>query len=173
MEKKPDLRQFQASLDARLREVAGEPASTSRIGLQSGGRHWLLKLDDAGEIVPVPDLTPVPLTKPWFLGLANVRGTLVGVVDFSLFAGGPPTPRAADARIVLAPDRLHVRSGVLVERMLGLRAVERMQVDPAQNEAPSRMPWMGGDLRDGEGKRWTQLDMQALVTSNEYLQVSA
>lgn len=123
MEKRPSLRQFQESLAARLREAASEAVSTSRLGLQSGGRHWLLKLDDAGEIIPVPELTPVPLTKSWFLGLVNVRGVLVSVVDLSLFAGSAPTMRTPEARIVLAADRWQARAGLLVDRMLGLHAV--------------------------------------------------
>ena len=96
METRPSLHKFQESLAARLREAAGEPVSTSRLGLQSGARNWMLKLEDAGEIVPVPDLMPVPLTKPWFLGLANVRGVLVSVVDLSRFRAASAYRRAAE-----------------------------------------------------------------------------
>jgi len=177
MDKRPSLRQFQESLAVRLREAASEAVSASRLGLQSGGRHWLLKLEDAGEIVPLPELTPVPLTKPWFLGLANVRGVLVSVVDLSLFGGGRPTVRAPEARIVLVADRWQVRAGLLVDRMLGLHAVEKMQPalpdDAAQASGHPSGPWVGEDLLDAAGRRWTQLELQALVTSNEFLQAGA
>lgn len=177
MDKRPSLRQFQESLAVRLREAASEAVSASRLGLQSGGRHWLLKLEDAGEIVPVPELTPVPLTKPWFLGLVNVRGVLVSVVDLSLFAGGRPTLRTPEARIVLAAERWQVRAGLLVDRMLGLHAVDKMQPalpDDAGRESghPGR-PWVGAELMDAAGRRWTQLELQVLVTSNEFLQAGA
>ena len=61
---RPSLRQFQDSLAARMREAAGEKTSTSQLGLKSGGRYWLLDLGEAGEIVPVAGITPVPFTKP-------------------------------------------------------------------------------------------------------------
>lgn len=177
MAKNPTLREFQEALAERLREAASEPVSTSRLGMQSGARNWRLKLEDAGEIVPVPELTPVPLTKPWFLGLANVRGALVCVVDLALLAGGPATLRTSEARLVLAADRWQVRAGVLVDRMLGLRTVERMQaaLDNAQHKdaRPAPLAWSGGTWLDGEGRRWTELDMQALVTSNDFLQAGA
>ncbi len=168
METRPSLRKFQESLAARLREAAGEPVSTSRLGLQSGARNWMLKLEDAGEIVPVPDVTPVPLTKPWFLGLANVRGVLVSVVDLSRFAGGPATARTPEARIVLAADRYQARAGILVDRMLGLRVIEHMK--PGQVDAGARPSWAGADLLDADGRCWTELEMQRLVTGEEFLQ---
>lgn len=177
MDKRPSLRQFQESLAVRLREAASETVSASRLGLQSGGRHWLLKLEDAGEIVPVPELTPIPLTKPWFLGLVNVRGVLVSVVDLSLFSGGRPTPRTPEARIVLVAERWQVRAGLLVDRMLGLHAVDKMQPAPPDGAGresghPGR-PWVGAELMDAAERRWTQLELQVLVTSNEFLQAGA
>lgn len=174
METRPSLHKFQESLAARLREAAGEPVSTSRLGLQSGSRNWMLKLEDAGEIVPVPDLTPVPLTKPWFLGLANVRGVLVSVVDLSRFVGGPATPRTPEARIVLAADRYQARAGILVDRMLGLRVIEHMKPAAAgADDAGARPSWAGGDLLDGDERRWTELEMQRLVASAEFLEAGA
>ena len=174
MEKRPSLHKFQESLAARLREAAGEPVSTSRLGLQSGARNWMLKLEDAGEIVPVPDLTPVPLTKPWFLGLANVRGVLVSVVDLSRFVGGPATLRTPEARIVLAADRYQARAGILVDRMLGLRVIEHMKpVEAGAADASTRPSWSGADLQDGDGRHWTELEMQRLVSNDEFLQAGA
>ena len=170
MTKHGRLREFQESLAARLREAASEPASGSRLGFHSGARNWLLKLEDAGEIVPLPEVTPVPLTRPWFLGLANVRGTLVSVVDLALFAGEAATQRTPESRLVLAPERFQVRAGLLVDRMLGLRAVQQM--GSAGND-PTGVPWMGAAWRDENGQTWHELDMQGLVNNNEFLQAGA
>jgi twitching motility protein PilI len=167
---RPSLRQFQDSLAARMREAAGQKSSSSQLGLQSGGRHWLLNLEDAGEIVPVAGLTPVPFTKPWLPGLVNVRGNLVSVVDLSLFTGGAPTPRTAEARIVLVAEKYHVRAGLLVERMLGLQALQRMTaVEDAAKTAPV-VGWAPQAWQDGDGRQWSLLDMAALATNTTFLQ---
>ena len=166
---RPSLRQFQDSLAARMREAAGEKTSSSQLGLKSGGRQLLLDLEDAGEIVPVAGITPVPFTKPWLPGLVNVRGNLVSVVDLSLFAGGAPTPRTAEARIVLVAEKYPVRAGLLVERMMGLQARERMKAAEAGANVPS-IPWASQAWVDGEGRLWSQLDVAALVKDSTFLQ---
>lgn len=51
-----------------------------------------------------------------------------------------------------------------------------MQPAPAHGEGHGGRlngPWLGVELTDATGRRWTQLELQALVTSNEFLQASA
>ena len=71
-------------LDAAPRAAGGADA-TSRRSLREA---WLISLADAGEVIPAPAITPVPLTKLWFRGAVNIRGKLYGVVDFSAWRGG-------------------------------------------------------------------------------------
>jgi len=90
------------------------------LGVQAGTRNWLLKLDDAGEMLPLPEFSSVPLTKPWYLGLANIRGVLASIVDFGAFMGGEQTVRTPDCRLPAdrrtlpfvqrAPDQPHARA---------------------------------------------------------------
>ena len=94
MEKTPDrsstprlsLRDYQRELAERLRQ-ADSTRSASKLGVQVGSETWLIDLVEAGEVIPVPPITPVPLTRPWFRGVANVRGNLYSVVDFAAFLG--------------------------------------------------------------------------------------
>jgi twitching motility protein PilI len=78
-EKKLSLREFQESLVRRLTGARAGQSSRALLGVQAGRDYWLLDLAEAGEIIPLPPLTDVPLTKPWFCGIANVRGTLYSV----------------------------------------------------------------------------------------------
>jgi twitching motility protein PilI len=57
------------------------------------------------------EISSVPLTKPWYLGLANIRGVLASVVDFGAFISGEPTARTPDCRLVF--DRPAVGDGTL------------------------------------------------------------
>ena len=63
--------------------------------------------------------TQVPLSQPWFAGVANVRGNLYSVADFSAFCGGEPVSVSAEKRLVLAHPKFMVNSGLLVSRLLG------------------------------------------------------
>ena len=82
MARRTSLREFQENLARRLGE-AKTADHRSLLGFQVGDDNWLIDLADSGEILPPPPFVPVPLTRPWFRGLANVRGTLHGVVDFA------------------------------------------------------------------------------------------
>ena len=80
------LRDYQRELAERLRQ-ADSARSASKLGVQVGAQSWLVDLVEAGEVLPVPPITAVPLTRAWFRGVANVRGNLYSVVDFAAFLG--------------------------------------------------------------------------------------
>src|SRR6266581_4946094 len=75
MAKRISLREFQESLVARLTSAARGEAARSWLGVETGTVRWLVDLFDSGEVVPLPELTPVPLTRSWFAGIANNHGS--------------------------------------------------------------------------------------------------
>ena len=169
MAKQISLREFQQGLAQRLREAQAEAEPTSRLGVQAGRANWLLKLDDAGEMLPLPEFSAVPLTKSWYLGLANIRGVLASIVDFAAFMGGEQTVRTPDCRLLLIAERFNSFSGLLISRMLGLKNVQAMQAA----EKAAEKSWIGAAYRDEDGRLWQELDMSALVTHDDFLQVGA
>ena len=169
MVKQISLREFQQGLAQRFRQAQTEAEPTSRLGVLAGGGNWLLKLDDAGEMLPLPEFSSVPLTKEWYLGLANIRGVLASIVDFAAFMGGEHTVRTPDCRLLLIAERFHSFSGLLITRMLGLKNVQAMQ--PA--EKVTEKSWVGAAYRDEDGRLWQELDMGALVAHDDFLQVGA
>jgi len=163
--KKTSLRDFQQELVERLKGAADQSTSGSRLGIQVGGANFLLRLDEAGEVLPVPPVTSVPLTKAWFLGLANIRGNLHSVIDLALFMGGEPTPRTAEARIMLVAERYKVNAALLISRMTGLRNVQQLE----QDNAADLRPWIAASYRDSEGRLWQELAAGELVRHDDFL----
>jgi twitching motility protein PilI len=150
----------------------------------SGGCRWLVNPIDAGEVLPLPTLTSVPLTKPWFAGVANIRGTLFSIVDFALWRGGEPTPRTAQTRLLLMGARDGLHSALLVQRVWGLRRRDDLQVmekNLASGEFKNPMPdgavgtpaWQGVCLQDPSTQAcWTCLDIPALLATPNFLDVA-
>lgn len=167
------LNEFQQDLASRMREAAAAPAAGSVLGLRSGNRNWLMRLEDAGEILALPDIVTVPLTQAWYLGLANVRGNLVGVIDFALWSEGRPTPRTAECRVVLLADRFRCHAALLVQRLLGIKDPRRMLAqEPAVADGRMVAAWTGATFRDEGGEVWTELDGAALVSDDTFLRAA-
>jgi twitching motility protein PilI len=168
MAKRISLREFQESLVHRLTSAQRGETRRALLGIASGPDHWLLDLSDSGEVVPLPSLTAVPLTKPWFAGIANVRGTLYSVVDFSAFRGAEPTRRNANARLLLVGARHGINSALLVDRTLGLKSLDDLEAAPRPAESPA---WAGDCLQDAQGRRWTLLRLRELFSDPLFLDV--
>ena len=162
------LRDYQRELAERLRN-AGAGAAASKLGVQVGASGWLVDLTDAGEVIPVPPVTPVPLTKPWFKGVANIRGNLYSVVDFPAFLGGAPAASGADARLLLVGERFRTGVALLVDRSLGLRGTA--QLKPRAGGA-ERAPWVKAEHADADGREWIELDVPQLLQHPDFLGVA-
>lgn len=169
-----NLKEFQESLARRLRQASGGPAPDSRLAVQSGGHRWLIRLDEVGEVLPLAQLqgrlAAVPLTQPWYLGLANVRGRLVSLADLSQFAGGPASDTGGTARVVLMADRFDFHGALLVERLVGLRSRNRFTEG---DQSPGAHGWEGAVLQDRDGTQWRELDIAALVKDETFLKAGA
>lgn len=165
---KISLREYQRKLSARLVDrTAGQPVS--KLGVQVGPGRWLVDLADAGEVIPVPPVSRVPLMRPWLAGITNLRGNLYAVIDFSAFLGGAPAVIGGLSRLLLIADRHRVNCGLLVDRVHGLYRGE--QLTPVSDTRPCA--WSTGVLNDAQGNAWQQLDLPALVANTEFLNVAA
>lgn len=169
MAKKISLREFQEHLAARLAGASSQTAA-GLLGVQSGSDYWLLNLSDSGEIVPMQALTAVPLTKPWFAGIANIRGNLYSVSDFSAFQGREPTPHNAGSRLLLIGTRHGNNAALLVTRMLGLRNIEALTPVQADPDAPA---WASEAYTDSEGRRWKKLNVRELLADESFMEIGA
>lgn len=164
MSKRLNLREFQQRLNDRLQDKNLAASRISTLGVQIAGNNWLVEMTDIGEVLPLPELTFVPLTKHWFRGVVNVRGNLYGVVDMAAYLGKQPVSGAAENRIMLVADRHGFNSALLVDRVLGLRdARVWRQADQTGQKV----------YHDEQNNaEWRKLDIPALLAQAEFLQVS-
>ena len=168
MAKKTSLRDFQAYLAERILGAAQGRGASSWLGVQAGDDNWLIDLSDSGEIVQAPKLTAVPLTRPWFAGIANIRGSLHAVADFSVFCGGAPTPRNNNTRLLLVGSKHGANAALLVTRMLGLKNPDDCAAAGADPAAPS---WGAVRYTDSQGGVWRKLSVRDLLADNDFMNI--
>lgn len=168
MARKTSLRDFQEYLAARLTTAAQGRGGSSWLGIEAGNETWLVDLSDSGEIVQAPQLVPVPLTRPWFAGIANIRGNLHAVTDFSVFRGGVPTPQNANARLLLIGGKYGANAALLVSRMLGLKKPEDFTPEPGEAAAPN---WGVQRFSDSQGRIWHKLSVRELLADHNFMNI--
>ena len=162
------LREYQLALSERLQSAQEGARVASKLGVLAAGESWLVELQEASEVLPVQTITPVPLAQPWFRGVANVRGNLYSVTDFSAFAGEKPTAMTDHARLLIVADRFRVGAALLVERSLGLRPADSLK----RHAGGASQPWVKAQYIDKDGTVWKELDVAALVQNESFLEVT-
>jgi twitching motility protein PilI len=170
MGRRTGLREFQLSVAERIRTASSRAALASKLGFQVGAENWFVALNQVNEVIPVPPTVAVPLTHSWFRGVANIRGNLYSMIDFSAYQGGDSIASGMERRVILISDRLVGGAGLLVSRMLGLRSPEQFTAAPRPADAHA---WVGGVFTDAGGTRWLELDLPALVREQRFLEVGA
>ncbi|MDD3483604.1 chemotaxis protein CheW [Azovibrio restrictus] len=171
MARRISLREFQEHLSRRLSGVAQGESASSLLGVQAGQSFWLLDLSESGEIVPLPSLAPVPLTHKAFAGLANIRGNLHAVTDFPAFLGEEPTAlHNPAARLLLVGAKHGNNVALLVTRLLGLKNPADFEAGTPPAQAPA---WNAATLVDPDGREWHRLDLKALLSDPQFMNIVA
>lgn len=101
-----DLRELIRKLDARCRaQAAGlpddskPPDSWPAVLFRVGNQPFLTPLEQLAEVLELPaEVTRVPGTKSWLLGVANNRGTLLPIFDLAALLQGSPSPTGGSAQ---------------------------------------------------------------------------
>jgi twitching motility protein PilI len=167
-----DLQSFQQELANRLASKTAAQVESSRLGLACGGERFLIRLGDAAEVVAVPPIAAVPLTQPWFLGLANIRGNLYSVVDFAAFVGREVITAhgtGGQSRLILfGPRAGDLKAGIVVQGVLGLRNLAELTATPPVANAPA---WYGQRWLDADGGTWQEIELARLVVDPAFLRV--
>jgi twitching motility protein PilI len=171
MANKEALRKLQTRLAERLRAARVQADTASWLAVECAGQGLLLPLAQAGEIFPLAPTLPVPHTQPWFVGVANLRGRLHGVVDLARFlglargaAGGEPS------RLIAFNAALDINCALLVDRLAGLRSVEQLREEPGDGRP--RPAFAGPGYVDAAGRRWQALMLAALAGDEAFLKVA-
>ncbi|GAB3378424.1 chemotaxis protein CheW [Lysobacter fragariae] len=110
-----------------LPEQLDAPGLWRGVGYRVGNRRLASGFDQVREILPLPQITAVPGAQPWMLGVANVRGSLLPIVDLKQFLEGERTVMHESQRVLL------VRQpggdvAVLIDELYGQRSFNEPQL---------------------------------------------
>ena len=121
-----------------LPEQLDAPGLWRGVGYRIGNKHLASGFEEVVEIMPMPQVTPVPGAQPWMLGVANIRGNLLPIVDLKQFLEGERTVIHEGQRVLI------VRQpggdvAVTIDELFGQRSFNEAQQQPAEALADSAL----------------------------------
>jgi twitching motility protein PilI len=163
------LREFSTQLAERLKAAPNMPVQPLRLAVRIGADSYLLDMATAGEIVSTSDIAPVPWTRPWYRGLTNVRGRLIGVIDLQELSGRGPLAAEQGQQVLVFGPSLKVNAGVLISRAFGLRNIR--ELEELGQTGNAALPWEAQRYRDLDGTVLTELDLPRLIAAEVFSSV--
>ncbi len=164
------LQEFQQQLSLRMQQARSAHASSQAcLAVMTGVRRWLFELAHTAEMLPLAGLTPVPFTRPWFLGLINHRSQLTGVIDLDAFSGASPASWQAGDRVLALSPALPLRCAIRVTQAPAV--VDRARLRPAASD-PAHAPWCPQSFIDAAGLRWDSVDLPALMATPSFVDIA-
>lgn len=150
--------------------AAGTKENLQGIAYTLGGVRVLSMMTEIRELLPCPDeLTTVPGSKDWVLGLANIRGELLSIVGLQQFIGAAPVIPDDQARVMVIRNQ-GVSIGLLVESVQGMRYFPEDQRIPGATFEGA----LGNYIFDVFGLEdgvWPVFSMAALVNDERFMLV--
>lgn len=170
------IRELQTRLADRLQIARTQGVAPSWLAVEASGKKYLFPMTQAGEIFPWVATQTVPYTQSWFLGVANLRGGLFGVVDLASYVSGqrtaPKTEFALkESRLVALNSALDINCALLIDRLAGLRNQEAFNDFSAK--APDAPDFFGNQYVDLSGQPWQEINLQVLAQQSHFLTIGA
>lgn len=167
------------ALEQRARDVAAgarEGAAAQEwigVAFRMGGETFLVERDEAREVMGVPTpITRVPGARQWIMGLANVRGQLLPVIDLKQYFGSGETVAGRNTRVIVVNHR-EIPAGLVVDEVLGFRRFAEREFNAESPPTLIRCEhYLSGSFRRGS-EAWPVLSLRSLVESPAFLQGSA
>lgn len=159
----PDAREV---LRARARALARPRASAAvantmleLLEFRLADESYALETRHVREVVPLGDLTPLPCSPPFVIGIVNVRGRITPVIDIKKFFDLPDKGLTDLHRIILIRDNV-LEFGLLADIIVGMRTIP---VDTLQPSLPTITGIRADYLKGVTSERLVVLDMDSIL----------
>ena len=142
------------------------------IGYQLGGVRLVSAMGEVLEVLQVPRYTPLPGVKDWVLGIANIRGRLIPVIDLQRYLNIEASLPQSQAR-VLVVEAEGLVAGLLVEASLGIQHFALSSFEPPGGEVPAAFAHIVRGIYRHGGRVFYEARLSGLLGEERFLKVAS
>jgi twitching motility protein PilI len=134
---------------------------------QAARQLFMASMEEVVEILnQAPPITRVPGAKSWVRGVANLRGTLLPVMDLQQLLGGRPLVLGRRSRILVI-DQDGVSTGLLVASVAGRKRFLKSDFTRLQALVPAVRPFVSGGFVVDDTE-WPVFNISKLMQFPDY-----
>lgn len=149
------------------------PSEWVGVGFRIGNEQFVSDRNEVREVLMLPTtMTRVPGTKRWVLGIANLRGHLLPLIDVQMMLGRGRTGLKRVTRVISVNHR-EIPAGLVVDEVLGFRRFNEQEFVDRWPETEIRCDrFIRGAYQRGADS-WPIFALSELIESNTFLQAAA
>ncbi|MFT5499902.1 MAG: twitching motility protein PilI [Woeseiaceae bacterium] len=143
------------------------------IGFRIGDEQFVASREQVREVLMLPEaLTRVPGARRWILGIANLRGHLLPLIDLKLMLGSGRTSMRRTTRVISVNHR-DVPAGLVVDEVQGFRRFMNSDFSDKWPQTAVRCDrYISGAYERGQ-ESWPIFGLYDLLESSSFLQAAA
>jgi len=150
---------------AAAQKAAAEETQKYILFSLSGAKYGM-PLSQVLEISRVPKLMPLPHVPDWLLGVTNLRGDIISVIDLHSFLGLSQETRHESGRMcVVRADRQELVTGLMVDRVDGLALLKSDKINSTTSRLEGNIAQHMHGITEHEGQLLRILNLDSLLLS--------
>jgi len=143
-----------------------EVARWSGIAFEMLGQYFVAPLGEVSEVIYYPTFTPVPNSKSWLKGLANVRGRLLTITDLPAYFSGQSSK---DTQKVLCVSHQDHYVGLAVDQVLGIQHFNKKSFFSSNESLESNLQKYCQGYFNQHQRHWNVFLFSKMLSDTEYM----
>jgi len=141
------------------------------VGFRVGDSRLIASMTDVKEILDLPEVTMVPGVKSWIVGVANVRGSLLPIMDMKGFLLGDDIKQRHKGRIIVI-DHKGVNTGLVVEEVFGMRHFRESDAVAETPDVPENISPYIEKVYKRDDEHWPVFSFNEMTQDERFTQAS-
>ncbi|HHW4678737.1 MAG TPA: chemotaxis protein CheW [Xylella sp.] len=142
------------------------------VGYRIGNMHLVSDFSEVVQIVPMPQVTSVPGAQSWLLGVGNLRGNLLPVIDLKQFLEGQQRTVLREGQRVLIMRLGSDHAALVIDDLYGQRSFSLSNTAKIGNLAQGRYAHFIKRVFLVDGQSWGVFSLSLLSRTPEFRQVA-
>jgi twitching motility protein PilI len=142
----------------------------SGVGFKIDEVNYVLTIDKIIEVLILTETTKIPGIAQWVLGLGNIRGNLVPIIDLKSFLFNKSTKITGHTRMVVI-QQVGGQVGLVVDEVFGQKHFTKQQLNK-KNKSKETLKYTDISYTD-DNVVWNVLDQEKLINDPSFQNAAA